>query len=288
MSLGEQQGGLRPLSGRRCWVVGCGFLGSALAEACRAAGMEVLTLDSCRPADVQGEAAELAVLAAARALLEPELIFCCAATHGGDVAAYRATYLDLPQALHAACPGARLLFCSSSSVYGGQGGVVVAEESPCLTRSPRGQVLLDAERAVLAMGGFVARLVPLYGKERCELLRRFLAGEPELPGADSRWLNYVHQQDAARALLCLAQRALAGDCPPVVNVCGESFTKGEVYAALCRRTGLPRESARAQAGSRWAVSNHLVSSALLRSLGWVPQVEFLRWAEGFEWHAEPF
>ncbi len=268
---------MRTLCGRRCWVVGCGLLGSVLLRAARAAGMQSLGLDCCRPADVVGDAAEPAVLATACAALEPELIVCCAATHGGDEAAYRSTYLELPQALQAACPAARLVFCSSSSVYGGQGGAEVSEGTPCRAVSARARLLLQAEAAVQAHGGVVARLVPLYGEGRCELLRRFLAGEPELPGAGERCLNYVHVEDAARALLGLMAHALRGTCPPLVNVAAESFTKNAVYAALSHLCGKPRIPAVAGVGRR-GVSDQRVSAALLRSLGWEPQVALLNWA----------
>ncbi len=265
-----------PLCGRRCWVVGCGFLGSCLLAACREAGMQALGIDCEAPADVQGNAAEPAVLAAARACLEPEFIFCLAATHGGDEAAYRATYLKLPQALHTAFPSARLLFCSSSSVYGEQGGELVTEASSCRPVSAKARLLLEAEGAVLARGGSVARMVPLYGSGRCELLRRFVQREPELVGEESRVFNYIHRTDAVRALLCLA--AHEQGAPRVVNVGGESFIKGEVYRALSRLTGMPRVQAAAASGRRGVVS-HRISSSLLHALGWSPRVAFLTWAE---------
>ncbi len=269
----EEQGGLRALRGRRCWVVGCGLLGSALLEACRAAGMEALGIDPVHSVELRGDASDPSVLARARRLLEPEFLFCCAATHGGDELAYRSVYLDLPRALHAACPQATLIFCSSSSVYGRQGGEVVTEGSPCHAASARARLLLEGEAAVRAWGGRVARLVPLYGGGRCELLRRFLQREPELPGDDVRVLNYVHRADAARALLCLATRAPEGG---VVNVCGESFTRGEAYAALSRLMALPRVAAVAEGGRR-GVSSQRVSSDLLRSWGWEPRVSFVQW-----------
>ncbi len=234
--------------------------------------MQVLGLDVAAGADVPGNAADPALLAAARSRLQPDFIFCCAATHGGDEAAYRRTYLELPQALHAACPAARLLFCSSSSVYGGQGGALLTEASPCRASSPRARLLLEAEAAVLSMGGSVARLVPLYGGARCVLLRRFVQREPELPGEEGRLLNYVHAADAARAQLCLA----AAD-ERVVNVCAESFTMGEAYAALSALTGLPRVAETAPAGRR-GLSDARVSSALLRSRGWRAEVNFLQWS----------
>ncbi len=267
------------LAGRCCWVVGCGLLGARLLSAARAAGMRALGIDPVAPAEVQGNAAEASVLAAARAQLVPELIVCCAATHGGDEGAYRATYLDLPQALHAACPEAQLLFCSSSSVYGRQGGAGVDEASPCRAESARARLLRAAERAVLSMGSgnAVLRLVPLYGGGRCELLRRFVQREPALPGEDARWLNYIHAEDAAQALLCLAAAMAAGKAPRVVNACGESFTRGEVYRRLEQLTSLPRVAVVAEGGRR-GLSDCRVSSALLRSLGWQPQTVFADWA----------
>ena len=86
---------------------------------------------------------------------------------------------------------------------------------------------MAAESAVLGQGGVVARLVPLYGPGRCELVRRYLAGEPCLPGGAGRCMNYVHRDDAVAAL-----RLLAADGEGVYNLCGESFTKGEMYARL--------------------------------------------------------
>ncbi len=273
MSL-AQQGVMESLRGRPCWVVGCGFLGSCLAAACREAGMPVLSIDCEHPADVQGDAREHSLLAAAKERLLPETIFCCAATHGGDDKAYRSTYIDLPRALREACPQARMIFCSSSSVYARQDGGLVTEGSPTPASSPRLRLLHEAEAAVLEHGGKVARLVPLYGEGRCELLRRFVCGEPELPGGDNRWLNYVHREDAAQALLLIAART---DAPHIVNVCGDIMVKGEVYAALARLTGLKRRAAASVAGRRGSADQR-VSAERLRALGWQPKHMFLDWA----------
>ncbi len=272
MSL-EKQPCLSALGGRSCWVVGCGFLGSCLLAACRTLGMQAIGIDREAPAEVQGDAAQPSVLAAARQRVEPEFIFCCVATRGGDEAAYRAAYIDLPRALQECCPLACLMFCSSSSVYAGQGGALVAEGARCMADSPRARLLLCAEEQVLAQGGRVARLVPLYGEGRCELLRRFVQREPELPGRDERFLNYVHREDAARALLLLAAQGER----QLVNVCAQSFTRGEVYAELSRLTGLPRVGGRPSV-SRRGEADQRVDATLLRSLGWQPQQLFLPWA----------
>lgn len=226
------------------WVVGTGFLGSAL---CRALPL-CLGIDSAAPADICGDAADPAVLARAAARLEPQVVFCCMATHGGDAAAYRHAYLDVVAALPR---GPRVVFCSSTSAGHGAG--------------ERKDILRAAEQAVLERGGVVARLAPLYGPGRCELLRRHLAGEPRLPGPPARPLNYLHVQDAAAALLLLAAAPAA-----VYPVCGESLSKSAAYALLERLTGVPAAAADAPASHR-GLAEHAVDSAAIRALGWAPR-----------------
>lgn len=209
-----------------CWILGTGFLGSRL----RARLPHAVGVDAEAPAEVQGDAAEAAVLAEAAALAEPQAVFCCLSTRGGDAAAYRRTYLDVLRALPA---GARVVFCSALSA--GQGG------------TEKAAVLRDAEAAVLARGGVVVRMAALYGAGRCELLRRHLAGEPCLAGADSRRFNYLHVEDAAAALVAAAA-APSG----IYAACGDSLTKAEAYAMLERVTGRPAATTSAPEGRRGA------------------------------------
>ena len=260
-------------SGRQVWVIGAGFLGSALAAACRAAGEQVLTIDPVAEADVQGSAAEKAVLQRALARMLPQVVYCCTATHGGTAEDYRAAYPEVVAALVEYLPAScRLVFCSSTSLYASAQGERITEAAPLLAAGERAQLLMAAESAVLGQGGVVARLVPLYGPGRCELVRRFLAGEPCLPGGAGRCMNYVHRDDAVAAL-----RLLAAEGAGVYNLCGESFTKGEIYACLQEATGLP-VPAQESAPSKRGVSDMVVDTARLRSLGWVPQHDMLAFA----------
>lgn len=258
---------------QRVWVIGAGFLGAEVAAMCRAAGAATLRMDPAAPAEVQGCAWEAAALARAQELLpNPQVVYGCMATHGGDAQAYRLAYVESVARLVEAVPRARLVFCSSTSLYGGPGEVT--EESPTRTESERAQILQEAEELVRQSGGVVARLAPMYGSGRCELLRRHLAGEPRLPGAPSRVLNYVHVQDAARALLLLG--TLSPLPHRVYNVCAESFSKEEVYTLLERQTGVPLAPQVAAHGRRGA-ADHRVCAERLRSLGWAPQMAFARY-----------
>lgn len=257
------------IGAQRVWVVGHGFLGRVLADACRARGAAVLTIDPAAPADVQGVANDAATLATAWEQGAPSLIFCCMATHGGTVAEYAACYTETVQALLRCCPVAKIVFCSSISVYGDCGGLCVTEQTPPRATTERAAVLLAAEQAVLAHGGCVARLAALYGEQRCELRRRHVVGEPQLPGAPDRMLHYVHVEDAADALLLLARQSAA-----IYNVCGAVFSKAEAYAALERETGVPVSASVSPASCRGGV-NARVSSAELLALGWQPRPFFV-------------
>lgn len=266
---------MMPPPAKRVWIIGgAGFLGSVLAELCRAEGWQPLVIDPaavCPPA-VAGHGGDAAALQQALQQGYPQVVYLCASTRGGDAAAYRAAYWEPVQQVLAVAPHARPVFCSSASVYSGQG--LATEDSPTL---PPGQhakaaLLLQAEAAVLATGGVVARLVALYGPGRCELLRRHLAGEPRLAGAPGRVLNYVHVHDAAAALLAMGR----AECPAgrVYNVCAESFTMEQVYAALAELTHLPPAHEVAPMGRRGYSDRRVCSARLREELAWAPQVVF--------------
>jgi nucleoside-diphosphate-sugar epimerase len=251
----------------KIWIIGAGFLGSVLAEACRAEGARVLTIDPAAVANLRGSAADKDLLRHALTRLEPDIVFCCAATRGGTPEDYRKAYLAPVVNLDQLLRGTRVVFCSSTSVYAGRDGVTVTEESPVLAESERAEILLHAEQVVLRNGGVVARLAPLYGPERCELVRRFKEGLPGLPGREERVLNYLHVEDAADALLLLGTHPWLQD--GIYNVSGECFSKGDIYARLAELTGLdpvPEESEPSVRGA----SDMRVDCSRIRELGWEP------------------
>lgn len=252
----------------RVWIVGAaGFLGSALRLECAAQGWPTVALDVDSPlVDVQGDAADPTTLQQALRHSTPTHIFCCTATHGGDAAAYRHAYVDVVRALKEAVPGARLVFCSSSSVYGRKDGSVVTEDSECLAEGERAEALLEAEREVLRARGCVARLTTLFDEKRCELLRRFLAGEPKLPGPPERILQYLHRQDAVRALLLLAELPSG-----VYNVAAHPIAKHEVYELLERSFDKKASRETSAPGKRGCCHQYVVTSEDLQDVGWQPE-----------------
>ena len=232
-----------PVPPQSGWVIGGGFLGSALAVALQVQGHRVLVSDIRNGQD----AADPAVLHAALAQGVPQTVFCCQATHGGTAADYRRTYIGVVQALQAVVPSARLVFCSSL-------GATAPTE--------RAAVLREAEEAVLAADGVVLRMPALYGEGRCELLRRHLAGEPRLGGGDDRVFRYLHRDDAVAALLAVAQQP-SGRYAAI----GETWTKRELYRCLEGWTGVPAVQESAAPSARAGAD----PDPLPAPAGWQPQ-----------------
>ena len=264
----------------KIWVIGAGYLGSTLAEAYRQEGAHVLTIDPAAVANLRGSAADEAVLRHALSRMVPDTVFCCTATYGGNAEDYRKAYLEPALNLDHLLEGTRVVFCSSTSVYAGRGGETVTEDSPVKANSARADILLRAESIVLNSGGVVARLAPIYGDERCELIRRFREGLPCLPGGAERVLNYLHAEDAADALLLLGSQPWLQD--GIYNVSGESFSKREIYAQLQEIFGIEPETSSSAPSAR-GVSDMRVDCARIRELGWEPICSVLELAR--EWKA---
>lgn len=266
------------LQGHSVWVIGAGFLGAALADTCRVKGARVLTIDPAAVANLRGSAGDASLLRHALQRLVPDMVFCCAATHGGTPEDYRRAYLEPVEKLVGLLSGVRVVFCSSTSVYAGQGGGPVTEETPPRAVSERARILLQAEEVVLQGGGVVARLAPLYGPGRCELLRRFFKALPGLPGGDGRRLNYLHRDDAVQALLLLGTQPWLQE--GLFNVSGESFTRSTIYGLLEAAFNIDAEPDAAAPSAR-GVSDMHVDSSRLRALGWRPKRNMLAFAH--EW-----
>lgn len=257
---------MEPVPASAAWVVGAGYLGSALHELLVAGGWASwrIDLDPSR-ADARADATDPGQLAAC-GLPQPDVVFVAVSTAGGDAAHFASLYPEVCRAVATCCPQARLVLCSSTSVYGRVGGEVVTEETPCRPRREQGAILLEAERLVLERGGVVARLGALYGPGRCRAVQRYVQGEDCLGGDWDRWVNFIHRDDAASALVHLAQVAAPGS---IYNVSDATpMQKGQFFSLMWESTGLPfpmRASVRA--GKAGATSQRVDTSAL-RATGW--------------------
>lgn len=262
----------------RVFVIGAGYVGRVLCDLLDNLGHEVVAVTRCGGAGSM--AADVADRGALRALREevgaPDaVVHCASAGRGSDrEARYRAVYLrGCQNVVEVLAPG-RLVFASSTSVYGQTDGSVVDEGSPAAPSIETGSVLLEAEVAALAAGGTVARLAGIYGPGRSYLLKRYLSGEAAIDagvaGAGGRWLNQIHRDDAASALAFLvAESPTSG----IYNVADDTpLSQRACYEEFGRRFGgeLPPVR-RADHGKARGWSHKRVANGKLRAAGWAPR-----------------
>ncbi|MEI8402454.1 MAG: NAD-dependent epimerase/dehydratase family protein, partial [Alcaligenaceae bacterium] len=101
----------------------------------------------------------------------------------------------------------RVLFVSSTAVYGDHGAQWIDEDTPTAPKSFNGRVLLETEQWLQSQNAqfetINLRLSGIYGPGRSYLLDRLRAGLATAPAAESHWVNRIHIEDAAAAVLHL-------------------------------------------------------------------------------------
>ena len=198
----------------------------------------------------------------------PDLIIHCASSGRGGPPAYRSVFIEGCQNLITTFPTSHLLLTSSTSVYHQTDGSEVSETSPTHPIRETSQLLLQAERIVLAAGGTVARLAGLYGPKRSAILRKFLDHTAVIEESGQRILNQIHLSDAASASLHLATRKLPG----IYNVSDNHPTSQlECYQNLATHFGKPLPPRGPKNTSRKRAWTHKkILNTKLRASGWTP------------------
>jgi nucleoside-diphosphate-sugar epimerase len=259
----------------RLLVAGCGFVGLELARLAARHGwtVEGWTRTGGLTEGVALRAVDLTDADAVRVAVDafrPDAIVHCASSGRGGPDAYRDVYLAGIRNLVGPAPGARIVFTGSTSVYAQTDGSTVTEESPAEPGRETGRILLEAERAAVDAGGAVARLAGIYGPDRSAHLRKLLAGEAVLEGDGRRWINQIHRDDAASALLRLCDPEVPAG---VYNVCDDApLTQAELYQYLAARHDLPVPvSAPPDLERKRGWTHKRVSNARLRAVGWAPR-----------------
>jgi len=238
-------------------VVGCGYVGTALARARAAAGEDVIAVSRSGVALDGVESLERDVTDPDLELPDADRVYYLVGAGSRDVDAYRAAYVQGLEHTVAACPDADLVYASSTGVYDVEDGSWVDEETPIEPASERGRVLLDAEDVARAAGGTVVRFSGLYGPDR-------LVGDRYLDGArvPAGYLNLLHRDDAASALVAAAE----ADQDLYVAVDDEPVDRHDLSRWLAEFTG--REPGTlVDAVER---SNKRCSNERLRGTGWAP------------------
>ncbi|HEY4257054.1 MAG TPA: NAD-dependent epimerase/dehydratase family protein [Candidatus Udaeobacter sp.] len=263
----------------RILIAGCGYVGQAAADLFHATGWAVEGWTrsaksaaglAAKPYPVRGvDLSQHAQVAECTGLFDA--VIHCASSRGGDAKIYRQVYMDGARNLLETFPGSKLLFTSSTSVYAQRDGSWVTEESETKPMRETSRILLEAEWLVVDGGGIVARLAGIYGPGRSALLNKFLAGTAIINPENDRFVNQVHRDDIAAALVFLLSLKAQG--AQIYNVVDDQpILQSECYRWLAHKLNRPLPPiGKTKQQSKRGDSNKRVSNAKLRELGWTPR-----------------
>lgn len=181
-------------------------------------------------------------------------------------------------------PG-RLIYISTSGVYGDCRGESVTESRPVNPESPRAQRRVAAEAQIRALGKrgqwstTILRVPGIHGPGRLPL-KRLQGGQPVIAAEEDSWGNHVDADDLADAIIALLHSHRS---QRVYNVCdSDPQLKGVYLNSLCRALGLPELPAISKTEAEgqlspglWSFdreSRRISNQRLLNETRWKPKI----------------
>jgi nucleoside-diphosphate-sugar epimerase len=270
-------------------LAGCGDLGTEAGLRFAALGHHVVgwrRSPGKLPPAIEGVAADLSAPDLPPVPADTTAVVIAVAADSPSEDDYRAAYLDgVTHVLNAlerdGAKPRRVLFVSSTAVYGDAGGGCVDENTAPAPGGHSGRVLMEAEellRSRLAKTRTTAvslRLGGIYGPGRTRLIDQVCSGSAVVP-EDIRYTNRIHRDDAAAAIVHLA--TMAGEPSPVyVGVDNDPADLGAVLRFLAAEMGLTEPPAGEAGPARGG--NKRCRNDLLRSTGF--SLTFPSFREGY-------
>jgi nucleoside-diphosphate-sugar epimerase len=273
----------------RVLIVGCGYVGQALGAVLAERGhlvWGVRRAGSCTELTalhIQPVVADVTEPASLKALpTTVDWVVYCVSSAGGGSEDYRRAYLEgsrnIVDWLSTLAP-TKVVYTSSTSVYGQTDGGWVDETSVTEPALATGKILLETEQLWRRSGAVVLRVAGIYGPGRGYWLKQFLAGEARLQAAGKRYLNMVHRDDVGGAIIAALE---SGQTAEVYNlVDSEPVTEIELFAWLAKHLKRPLPAGEpADLSAKRGVTNKRVSNQrLLSELGY--SLKYPTFREGY-------
>ncbi|MDT0195484.1 SDR family oxidoreductase [Arthrobacter sp. AB6] len=270
-------------------LAGCGDLGTEAGMRFHALGHRAVgwrRSPAKLPAAIEGAAADLSAPNLPPVPADTTAVVIAVAADSPTEEAYRAAYMDgLTHVLDAlerdGVRPRRVLFVSSTAVYGDAGGGWVDENTPPRPGGFSGRVLLEAEQLLQATFSGTAttatslRLGGIYGPGRTRLIDQVRGGTAVVP-EDARYTNRIHRDDAAAAIVHLATMP-PEPAPVYVGVDNDPADLGTVLRFLAAELGLEEPPVGDAGPARGG--NKRCRNELLRSTGF--QFAFPSFREGY-------
>lgn len=168
-------------------------------------------------------------------------VFYLVAPQGGGKSDYR--MLNFCRKLSPQNKPQKLVYISTSGVYGDCAGALVTEETPINPQTARAQRRASAESQLqlqaqqLGFALVILRVTGIYGPGRLPVAR-VMQGHPVLKPEEASFTNRIHSLDLVQICLAALERGESGD---IFNVCdGQESTMTEYFTAVADLHNLPR------------------------------------------------
>ncbi len=190
-------------------IAGCGYVGTALGKNLSSSGYTVYGLrrhPERLPEELHGIQGDLTDPTTLSDLPDRiQYLFYTASASGRGADAYQSIYVEgLTNLLETINTNSvkRILYTSSTSVYGQKDGQWVDETSPTDPDRKRGQILLEAEQVVRSSDttGIVVRYGGIYGPGRQRYINLVKSGRAACYDGPKRYTNKNHLADCAGIL----------------------------------------------------------------------------------------
>lgn len=276
-------------------ILGCGYLGSALASRALAEGWSVSALT--RNADSASKLREMGVAQVVEANIEddswhqtlsPEQDFVvnCVGAASRDVDGYVTSYVEGQNSAMNWLKAGRVgsyVFTSSCSVYPQTGRKLVDESSSCAGVSERGGLLLAAEQLCFPpppsiQRSFILRLGGIYGPGRHLMLEK-VKNAQLFDGNAGRIINLIHRDDGVKAILACLLSAET-NLGRIYNVTdGNHSPRGQIVQWLAGKLSVD-SPAFAEDDDENTPNRKVSTNRIMEELEWSPQ--FSSFIEGYE------
>jgi len=285
---------------RKVLILGCGYVGSALARELKDKGFGVIavTRNEERLRLLKGSGVE-----ARQARVDSEdwhgiadtdvdLVVNCVSSAGGGLEGYRQSYLEgnrsLGKWMRRRNFSGKAIYTSSVSVYPNSGGgwLLEADAAP---DNERGEVIFESERifmdteasarlAVLRLGG-------IYGPGRTIFAQRIAEVQGSLPGWGDYFLNLARVEDIVSAIIELGLESV--DLEGIFNVVDDCpALKADIVSWVANRIGRvapgfsgEKEDQGSRRGSGKPANRRISNARLKERTGWRPKFPSFR--EGY-------
>jgi nucleoside-diphosphate-sugar epimerase len=258
-------------------LAGCGDLGTEAGLRFAAAGHRVVgwrRSPDKLPAEIEGAAANLSTAELPPVPADTIAVVIAGAADAPTEEAYRSAYLDsVANVLDALerdrVAPERVLFVSSTAVYGDAGGGWIDENTMPEPGGFSGRIMREAEELLLKRldgtrsSPIVLRLGGIYGPGRTRLIDQVRTGSAVVPD-QPRYTNRIHRDDAAGAIVHLLSMPEAPS-RVYVGVDNNPAELGDVLRFLAAELGLDVPPTGSLGDARGG--NKRCSNALLRGTG---------------------